>query len=431
MPNGANLLNAIRNEIGGDYAERIPIATDTNIQEVGTQILAYESTQNDFLNCLVNKIAMTLVESRIANNPLKILKKGSMPLGMSIESIAVNPAKAESFNTKASDILRTVKPDVKTSYITMNRQDKYKVSINNDMLRTAFRSYGDLESLIAGIVNSLYSGNEFDEFLYAKGMFVNAFENGYITTKVVSTSSDLQASAKNIIRDIKTISGLMKFPSSNYNKYSTYASAEGLENTSPMVTWSDTDRQILIIRSDVLSLIDVDALAEMFNLSKAEFRISKVVEVDTFDADNKIMAILCDESYPQIWDNLSQMTTFYNGDTLTWNYTYHRWQAYGINPKANAVAFVTGEADEQTAPSSITASPTSMNLLVGEMQPIGVSYEPDNAIEGVTFTSSDTTVASVTKTGKVKAKSAGSATITIKSKADDTISTSVSVTVTE
>ena len=55
VPDGINILNAIRNAASADYQSRVPIATQDNIFDVGVSINEYHSTQNEFLNALVNR----------------------------------------------------------------------------------------------------------------------------------------------------------------------------------------------------------------------------------------------------------------------------------------------------------------------------------------------------------------------------------------
>ena len=164
MPNnGVNILNAIRGVASQDYQNRVPVATQNNIEQVGNPIMEYQATENEFLDLLVNRIALVIVNSKIARNELALLKKGKIPLGQDIQDIFVNMAKAKTYDPDGKNLLQRQIPDVKAVYYSMNRQDMYKVTISNDQLALAFTSYEELEKLIAGIVNSLYSGDNYDE----------------------------------------------------------------------------------------------------------------------------------------------------------------------------------------------------------------------------------------------------------------------------
>ena len=89
MSNISLVLDNLRYSSSQDYQERIPTAVDTNIQTVGNAILSYDPTTNEFINTLINKIGLTLVDMKIAKNKLAIFKKGMLDYGDTIEEIFI------------------------------------------------------------------------------------------------------------------------------------------------------------------------------------------------------------------------------------------------------------------------------------------------------------------------------------------------------
>lgn len=83
------------------------------------------------------------------------------------------------------------------------------------------------------------------------------------------------------------------------------------------------------------------------------------------------------------------------------------------------------------APTSITRSPATMTLVVGDTSQITASVVPAGAVQTVTYTSSATGFATVSASGLVTAVAAGSATITITSTALNTVTATIAVTVTD
>ena len=142
-----NVLNTILANASADYQNRVPTATKSNISEVGSAIMSYKATENEFLNALVNKICMQIVHNKTFKNPLSVLKKGSMPLGKNIEEIYTNPITGNTYDPTGIDLLGRVIPDTKTIYHAMNRQGKYKATVSKAQLITAFTSYAELEKL--------------------------------------------------------------------------------------------------------------------------------------------------------------------------------------------------------------------------------------------------------------------------------------------
>lgn len=339
----ADALNTIRANSSADYQSRVPIATQTNLQEVGNPILSYSATMNEFLSALVNRIALTIVSNRVYENPLAILKRGSIPLGKDVQEIFTNPAKAVAYDMKATtSLLAQTPPDVKAAYHRLNRQDQYPVTISNQVLRQAFVSWDGLETLIASIVNSLYSGDNIDEFLLMKNLIGTAVNSGFMKLSYVGSAVTDETSAKKMLTNIKSVSGMMQFPSSNYNSYEQIATSQNIVNVTPVITWTPKDRQILFIRSDIMAITDVNVLAFAFNMDKAQF-LSRVIEVDNFGSVGLaagVVAVVADEGWMQVYDNLNEMTEFYNAKSMAWNYFWNHWQVYSYSPFANAVAFI-------------------------------------------------------------------------------------------
>lgn len=432
MANFVDVLNAIRGVASASYQDRVPVATQNNIDAVGNPILEYQSIQNEFCNLLVNKIAFSIVTSRVAQNKLASLKKGSVPLGSDIEDIYVNMAKAETFDPDGKTLLQRKLPDVKAAYYRMNIQNKYKASISQAQLQLAFTSYAELEKLVNGIVNSLYSGANYDEFVMMKGLIEGAVNNKLIGTKVITAVTD-KDTADNFVETLRADSMILEFPSSDYNQYLTYATKQGVPNPTAVVTWTPLENQVLLIRSDYLAKMNVRSMAAAFHLDMVDFLAKKVITVDKFDDAGHMVAVLCDEALFQCYENLSQMREFVNGEGLYTNYIWHRWYTMAVQPFANAICYVTTDIPgTEVEPETITlTTPSSLTMMTGDTSNIGITFTPDTAAvdRNVTYTSSAKNIARVSKGGRITALAEGSATITIKSTADDSVTATVSVTV--
>lgn len=336
MANMVNVLNAILSNASADYQARVPQATQTNISEVGSAIMNYQPTENEFLSALVNKIAMVIVNNKTFSNPLSVLKKGGVPLGRNIEEIYTNPATGTTFDPTGAKLLERVIPDTKTIYHSMNRQGQYKATVSKSQLIHAFTSYQALEQLLNSIVNSIYSGDNLDEFLLMKELFASAISGGKIKTVNVGTLDGTLESAKNLVKAIKTVGQDMAFPSAKYNSYYDINKST---DAKPVITWTPIEDQVLIMRNDVSVDVDVELLANAFNVSYVDLK-QRTLIVDSFGTNIKCGAVLCDKSFIQVYDNLTQMETFHNGEGLYDNFIHHHWQTYSMSLFANAMAFM-------------------------------------------------------------------------------------------
>lgn len=342
------ILNTIRANASEEYQNRVPESTRTNIAEVGAPITTYQSTQNEFLNALVNRIALTIIQNKTAKNPLAILKKGTIPLGADIQEIFTNMAKDTGFDGEGSKLLTKTISDTKTLYHRINRKGQYPVTISKQQLQTAFTSFAQLEKMLGSIVTAMYSGDMYDEFILMKNLFADAILDE--TPKIVTTLLDDvvdESTGKKFIKAVKNASSAFTFPSSAFNKY--YDNKPITDEGDPVITWTPVEDQILIIRADIMNEIDVDVLASAFNMGKVEFMAS-VLKVDSFGSATNCMAVLCDRSWIQVYDNLFETSEFYNSQGLYWNYWLNHWQTYSFSLFANAVAFLDSEAPVEVIP---------------------------------------------------------------------------------
>lgn len=335
MANMINVLNTIQANASEAYQTRVPVATKNNIAEVGSAIMSYQVTENEFLSALVNKIAMTIVRNKTFNNPLSVLKKGGVPLGRNIEEIYTNPATGTTFDPTGAKLLERSIPDTKAIYHSMNRQGQYKATVSKAQLIQAFTSYQALEKLLNSIVNSIYSGDNLDEFMLMKELFASAITGKKLKTVDVAKVSDAD-SAKAFVKAIKTVGQAMEFPSENFNSY---YDINKEQDAKPVVTWTPLDNQVLILRNDISVDVDVELLARAFNVSYTDLK-QRTLIVDGFGSATKCGAILCDEAFVQVYDNLQQMESFHNGEGLYDNFIFHHWQTYSLSLFANAIAFM-------------------------------------------------------------------------------------------
>ena len=331
------ILNTIRANSSAQYNERVPVLTADNLKETGAAITTYEPTTNEFLSGLVNRVAFTEVSNRRFKNPLAMLKKGIKPYGTDIEEIYTNPVSAVAYDgSVTSDMLNVTKPDTKTIFHRMNRQDKYPVSISAIQLQKAFTSFNEMEKFINSIITAMYSGDEMDEYLLMRNLVSDAVAKGKVKSYEIEYNAD-EATSRDLIVLVKTLSSDFTFPKKDFNGYN-QANAVAIDagSITPCTTWTPKENQIIMIRSDVDAVTDVDVLAKAFNMDKADFLSRKVV-VDSFGDENTLI-FLTDENAFQVYDDLYQVRSFDNGSNLTTNYWLHHWQTMSLSLFANGVA---------------------------------------------------------------------------------------------
>ena len=164
-----------------------------------------------------------------------------------------------------------------------------------------------------------------------KNLFSSAIKGNKILNLGVD---DITTNPKDFVKNVRTCSSNMVFPSTSFNSYNIVSKSD----VNKLTTWTPKENQILILRSDVETEIDIEVLAVAFNMSKTDL-LTKTLVLDNFGEATDTYGILCDSSFVQVYDNLQELTNFYNPKGLYYNYYWNHWQTYSLSLFANAVAF--------------------------------------------------------------------------------------------
>lgn len=335
MADMITMLNTIRDNASKEYQDRIPEATRTNLEDIRYAMIDDDNIfiANEFTNALLNKIVKTQLIHKIFNNPLKSLKKGKKPVGDTVEEIYVNFIKADTYDETGAKVLNRKKPDVKTVYHRMNREDMYKQTFSRAKLSKAFKSYEALESFVNEIIQTMHNSAELDEFVNMKQLIASAIEKNAMVVMEIAEPIGNKANGEDFIKALQTISGLMVYPKTEFNAYLTAQDTDII----PITTFSRKEEQIILIDTATDVSCNVDVLAHAFNMSVLEFNARKIV-IDSFP-DPDIRACIVDEQFFQVFDDLFTFKRFENPEGLYDNYYLHVWQTMAFSILVNAVAF--------------------------------------------------------------------------------------------
>lgn len=391
-----DILNVIRENAGYEYQNTVPKVTKaTDIPAVGQIIYGDPAIANKFINALVNRIAMVRVQSATFNNPYSVLKKGYIEFGETIEEIFVGIAKVVEYTPEKGEEreLKRTLPDVRSVFHIMNWRTMYPVTIQDEDLKQAFLSLDGVTDLIAKIVDQVYTGAEYDEFLLFKYLLIKGISHGKMKPLSVGDGTNPKDSAK----AFRGTSNLLTFMKDSYNEQG-------------VVTSTPKNRQVIFMDAKFNAEFDVDVLASAFNMDKADFmgRLFLIDDFTTFDNNRfeeirknstgiekvtpeelallaDVKAVLLDEEWFQVYDNNNRFTEKYVASGLYWNYFYHTWKTVSYSPFANAVVFVKDTANI-TLPETLTAEIMSKDtneeatVLTLNASVDGVSLQPNTAL---------------------------------------------------
>lgn len=333
------------------FQQRIPNPAISSYANVVNSLFA--PMNNDLFNefsGLLNGLIGTYVESKLFENPLAVLKKPAQQWGNSERHVAIKYLQAHAGKTDDETLLKVEAPEFVEWFYSVGEPRRYEFSWSRQELARAFAQDGyGYDDLLSGTISQMLSSANYDEMNIMLQMFAEADSRMGLYRYHVSAAPTTEATAKEILKGIRTVAGQMKFPTMMYNHI-------------PVPVHENGDTLVLFVTPETMASLDVDALSAVFQLDKAEIQY-RIIMVPEFPIPN-VYAALCSEDFIYYRDFMTGMEPpFYNPGNRTLKYYYWANGMIGFNPAANCVLFST---DTNTAIDTIT------------MAPSGIQFTPDS-----------------------------------------------------
>lgn len=359
------LLNAIRNSNGSDYQNRVTPATQAGIRDTAQEILGHRPTYNAFVDALINRIGSVIIRNKSWTNPLAEFKRGMLEYGDTIEEIATGLVKSKEYSPDREylerDIFGTERPHVEANFHRVNRQEYYKITVNEMELRKAFLSSTGLYEFVNNILDMPVTSDNWDEFLMMCQLFSQYEQNGGYHRLNVPDARSIEAGgdeAKEVIRKIRATAENLTFIDTKYN-------------AARMPVAAKRDDLVLFGTPEFFATMDVEALAGAFNIEKMSVSGRQITIPHQHFGIDGAQAILTTRDFFVVADQALENTSAENPVGLTRNYFLHHWSVISQSRFAPAVLFHTGADD--SAPITITeptgVGPISVTTRQGENVP--------------------------------------------------------------
>lgn len=372
------IMRAIWNDASSEFQQRIPAPDQGDIAKTFEMLQSgdYTPQMNEFVNTLVNRIGTVVFRSKAWTNPLAVFKRGMLEYGDTIEEIAHGIIKAKRYdpNNCETDVFACSPPPIEANYHTINRQDRYDMTINRQLLRRAFVDNYGLSEMLDNVMTIPYTSDAYDEFLIMKQLLVEyARIDGFYKVQVpaFTNAAELEESAKAVTQAVRTYAGRLRFLSGAYNP-------------SGIPTFSQPEELVLITTPEFEAVLDVNVIANAFNVSAAELTVRTVI-VDDLGIDGA-QAILADENFFMCMDTVLEFTDIYNPKSLGWNYFLHHHGIYSVSRYVNALLLTTEAGTSTTTPtvavSAVNASIAPVNGETPDYAPIGGKLRMQAVVDG-------------------------------------------------
>jgi len=296
-------------------------------------LMKYRPLRNQFIDALVNRIGLTIAQNNSWSNPLAEFKRGMLPFGDTIEEYHVGLIKAKTYShdreSGERNLFGTHKVEVQSNFHTINREDKYILTIDNPALNRAFQEQNGLTSFISQTMETFTTSDNWDEFLITCQLFAEyEYNNGFFKVQVpdVANPNSTEADAKGLLRKIRALADNLTFMSTEYNPAGMPMSAT-------------RDELLLFVTPEVKAAIDVEALAAAFNIEAAQAH-GRIIPIPAKQMNiSGIQAILTTRDFFVIADTLFETAQMWNPDNLQNNQWLHHHQIVSASRFVPAVMF--------------------------------------------------------------------------------------------
>ena len=361
MADSLEILNAIRDVAGSEYQERIPQATRTNIASIGNTILSYAPSANAFFTQLLNRIGKVVIERMDGVEDIyDVFENGKLEFGDTIQKIFVDIPKASAFDgTATTSMLSQSKGAIHVEYTKVDRKIFYKTTISVAQIKEAFTTVAKLDEFIRALIESMSTALSYDKYVMLTNTLathVAYVMNSLQSAKAESDDNDhfralsLPASvaqwnntseeiewdtvgAKTFLKLLRVASRGLKFPHPlSYGTEFDDSDSDYDANTIEVVR-TPVNKQVCALEVSTMATIDVDALAVLFNIDKAEPK-TRMIELEDGalgywqDSSSKkyhIAGFICDKDAVERGTSFEERDSFKNPEALYVNMWNHYW----------------------------------------------------------------------------------------------------------
>ena len=350
-----DILNAIRSVAGSDYQARIPEATRTNIASVGNTILSYTPTANIFFSELINRIGKVIIDRMDGMDDIySVFGEGKIDFGDTIQKVFVDIPQANAFdNTATTSMLSQSRGVLHVEYTKIDRRLFYKTTVSVEQLREAFVSVSALDGLVKALIEAMEVALGYDKYvmltetLYEHCKFV--IENGTKLSQLLvpntvavynNTSKKIEwdtVGAKQFLKMLRVASRKLKFPHELwYGEASDHSDLKITRVRTPL------EKQVIGLELSTQAEIDVEALAVLFHMDKAEID-SRIIELEDnalgtvttgTGLDEKTVYVggfICNKEAVERYTSFRHKDSFMNPEGLYTNFWSHFWGAMAVS----------------------------------------------------------------------------------------------------
>lgn len=306
---------------------------------------------NQFMDFLVQRIGYSFARQQRWENPLREFVKQKLYYGSTVTETQLNWIKCHSYDVDAEEQFRTRYPDGLQAYHSINSQRQYPISISREQMRQAVGDEYGLNQLIAAVMQQPMNSDEYDMYNLMLDLFKRADANYTLYRHRLSAAPTDESTCKELLQALRQYSYDLTVPTT------TFACVD-----LPVVV--QPDELVLFVRSDAMAATDVQTLASVFQLDKADIPYrTKVIPEGKWPLNSDDYAVLTTSDFFQVYTSEYSTTSQWDPQGLKTNYWLNDWDIISFSPFVPVIVFSTSEGSEVE---TVTMTPTSLNLAAAD-----------------------------------------------------------------
>lgn len=287
---------------------------------------SFEPTSIEELGGMIGKIANSVIRENSTVNHLSVFDKGLVDNGDTIEQAVVLLAQSQAYDSTGAHTLdRETSAKFAVKYFKDWTAKTYKKTVDLPELRKVLTKGVSASDVSAKVVSSTTEGDKQEQYEDIRDMMAwgrQSADGG--TGAMLVRAETVPYDAVNNSIDYKQVLVAMK------------DAISGMQFTNTSFNVGSVKRRTLpedlfiLMPYKLKNRIDVEELAGVFNLDKAEIK-NRIVEIDTTNESGYYYIYIVDRwavlDYTRLYEMLNQL----NAEGHFWNYFLHTERLYGLS----------------------------------------------------------------------------------------------------
>lgn len=333
-----DIVNAVSSQTGGLYGYEFPIVDSKTFKAMAAALVSAPiNVQNAYIDNMRNLMCQLLIKKVYkSNNPFRMLYRDETPMSADgdqyVTEVAIDqfiPLSYEMTNDPTK-FFASAPPKVKIQYLCNCLRKKYVITMNADLLASAFESMDQFANFFQSSMARLYADMEEDDKEEIMAALDGVIEGGNIRLVPMTRPVD-SPTALEFSKSLDVISRDLSFRRRrDFN----------LQHLSTKTSEEDC---VLIIAGDVVATQNNYNLAWAFNRGYLDLlNKGQMIVTDSQGlAGGKVFGIYTDVDWFRIHPakGFPKIKSWENGDNLEEKRWVHSWKMVNFSYSSNALAF--------------------------------------------------------------------------------------------